>query len=293
MKRVVALELFLFAAAGTLAAQGLPFHTETALTTAFEERGFRTFVMAQSRGDADVLLSPIVVLPFAPHQRVTSKLSVPLVYKRADDFNSPTALRYSNAGIGDLSLAIKWAFLALDRFAGTTRLALVGSVRVPTGPTDAELDNGVIAPRPLQLGRGALGAGATLVATAVRGRWGVSADVGHVRNATDDGFRFGSVTRYDVAVGVRFPDNVATIRTPTVQLYLEWNGSVSARNAQDGIELGNSGGHVAYLSPGAQWVVLPQLLMEASVQIPVVQDHNGTQPDFGVRPAVGVRLLFF
>ena len=51
--------------------------------------------------------------------------------------------------------------------------------------------------------------------------------------------------------------------------------------------------YLCTLTSISSWVVLPQLLMEASVQIPVVQDHNGTQPDFGVRPAVGVRLLFF
>ena len=90
-----------------------------------------------------------------------------------------------------------------------------------------------------------------------------------------------------------FARPVETIRTKTVQFYLEWNGSIMARSAQDGAVLPNSGGHVAYLSPGVQWVVLPQLLIEGSVQIPVFQDHNGTQPDFGVRPAFGARLLFF
>jgi hypothetical protein len=33
-----------------VAGQGLPFHTPSALTTAFEERGVRVFSMVQSRG---------------------------------------------------------------------------------------------------------------------------------------------------------------------------------------------------------------------------------------------------
>jgi hypothetical protein len=117
--------------------------------------------------------------------------------------------------------------------------------------------------------------------------------VGHDRAASDGSFSFGATTRYNVAVGLRFPFYVETIRTKTLQFYLEWNGSITARSTQDGTALTNSGGHVAYLSPGVQWVVLPQLLIEGSVQIPVIQDHNGTQPDFGVRPALGARFLFF
>ena len=40
-------------------------------------------------------------------------------------------------------------------------------------------------------------------------------------------------------------------------------------------------------------MVLPQLLIEGSVQFPVIQRFNGTQANYGIRPAVGARLLFF
>ena len=89
------------------------------------------------------------------------------------------------------------------------------------------------------------------------------------------------------------PEQVETIRTRTLQLYLEWNGSIKQRATSGGSKLADTGGHVAYLSPGIQWVLLPQLLIEGSLQIPVLQDHNGLQPDYGVRPAMGARFLFF
>jgi hypothetical protein len=273
-----------------LTAQGLPFHTETALTMGFEERGVRTFGAAQTRGDATVFASPLVVLPFAPHQRFTTKIVLPLLYKRLNTSPSP---QYANAGIGDLTVAAKWAFFARNRRNGTARLAMEGAISLPTGSSNAEFADGSTAPRPLQLGRGVMGGGLILVGTLVRGPWGLSADVGHTRAASDGGFRFGATTRYDVAIGLRLPFYVETIRTKTLQFYLEWNGSITAHSAQDGAALPNTGGHLAYLSPGIQWVVLPQLLVEGSVQIPVIQDHNGTQPDFGVRPALGARFLFF
>ena len=142
-------------------------------------------------------------------------------------------------------------------------------------------------------GTGAASGGITLVGTLARGRWGINADVGHARHASNDGFRFGSSTRYDVSIGFRIPAYIETIRTRTLQIYLEWNGSITGRNNDAGNDLPNSGGHLAYLSPGLQWVLLPQLLIEGSVQIPAIQSFNGTQPDFGVRTALGLRILFF
>jgi hypothetical protein len=249
--------------------------------------------MLQRRGDVSVSVSPLVVLPFAPHQRVTTTVALPVVYKRVSETGAGVGGRYSNIGFGDLAVSAKWAFLVRDRFAGTSRLAMIVSGSLPTGSTDATLEGGGIAPRPLQLGHGAMSGGVTLVATLLRGRWGVNADVGHVRHASDGGFRSGTATRYDVAVALRIPDYVESTHTRTLQLYLEWNGVVSARATQNGSDVPDTGGHVAYVSPGLQWVVLPQLLVEGSVQIPVIQDFNGIQADFGVRPAAGFRFLFF
>ncbi len=273
--------------------QALPVHSETALTTAFEERGLRVFGMVGRRENLTVGVTSLVILPFAPHQRVTTMVQLPLVYKRMTAASDSKQILYSNVGLGDVTVAAKWAVFARDRFGGTTRFAVVGTARLPTGTTDATLETGDLAPRPLQLGTGAFATGAVLVGTAVRGRWGVSADVGHSRSAKSGGYRFGSVTRYDVAIGVRFPNHIETLRSRTLQLYLEWNGSVAERDRDGALAVQNTGGHVGFLSPGVQWVVLPQLLFEGSVQIPVIQDFNGTQPDFAIRAAVGTRFQFF
>ncbi|MCZ6753896.1 MAG: hypothetical protein O7E49_01170 [Gemmatimonadetes bacterium] len=270
-------------------AQGLPFHTESALTTAFEERGLRAFTMVGRRGDATTVTTPLVILPWAPHHRVTTRVVVPLVHKRFET----TGSSYSQTGLGDVALAIKWAFHVRDRPSGTTRLAVVASGTLPTGSTGATFENGMLAPPQRQLGKGTATLGAALAGTIIRGRWGLNFDVGHARNGTHDGFQFGATTRYDVAIGFRIPDRVETIRTRTVQLYLEWNGVITGRSEQGSIPVPNSGGHVAFLSPGVQWVVMPQLLLEGSIQIPVLQTYNGSQPSVGVRPALGARFLFF
>ena len=239
------------------------------------------------------VVSPLVVLPFAPHERLTTTVRLPLTYKRMLDPGGAFGGAYSEGGIGDLGLSAKFAFLVRNRFAGTTRVALILTASVPTGSTSGKMKDGLPAPRALQLGTGAPSGGVTVVTTMVRNRWGLNAAVGHTRHGIDDAFRFGAVTRYDLAVSVRVPEEVETIRTRTLQLYLEWNGSITQRATSGGSRLADTGGHVGYLSPGIQWVLLPQLLIEGSLQIPVLQNHHGLQPDYGVRPAIGARFLFF
>ena len=276
-----------------LAGQGLPFHTPSALTTSFEERGARVFAMVQSRGDVTSVVFPLVVLPFAPHEHLTTTVMLPLAHKRMRDPNGDSGGEYSEKGIGDLGVSAKYAFFVRNRFAGTTRVALILAASLPTGSTSAKTRGGLTAPRPLQLGMGAPSGGVTVATTIVRNRWGLNAAVGHTWHGTDDGFRFGSVTRYNLALSLRVPEEVETIRTRTVQLYLEWNGSITERATSGTNKLVDTGGHLGYLSPGIQWVLLPQLLIEGSLQIPVLQDHNGVQPDYGMRPAIGARFLFF
>lgn len=291
MRRTIPSLVLLWAVAvpSRLAAQGLPFHTGNALTSAFEQRAVRLVVMGERRGQVDQLVSRVVLLPYAPTQRVTTSVTVPVVAKRlrvsADDWDE-------HAGFGDVTVGLKWAFLAHDRLGGTSRLALAGSASLPTGSTGARLQDGSPFPRSAQLGSGAFAGGLTLIGTVIRGRWGLNADLGHRRSSRDDGFRAGAATRYDLAIGFRVPDQVATIRTRTLQFYLEWNGVVTARSRDGDLTVSDSGGHEAWLSPGIQWVVRSNLLVEGSVQIPAVRNLNGAQPNAGVRPAIGARALF-
>ena len=143
---------------------------------------------------------PLVVLPFAPHERLTTTVKLPLTYKWMRDPGGASGGAYTERGIGDLGLSAKFAFLVHNRFAGTTRVALILGASLPTGSTSVRTNDGLPAPRPLQLGTGAPSGDVTVVTTIVRNRWGLNAAVGHTRHGTDDDFRFGAVTRYDLGV---------------------------------------------------------------------------------------------
>ena len=128
--------------------------------------------MVQSRGDVTGVVLPLAVLPFAPHERLTTTVKLPLMYKRIRDADGAFGGTYTEGGIRDLGLSAKFAFFVRNRFAGTTRIALILAASLPTGTTSAKMNDGLPAPRPLQLGTGAPSGSVTVVTTIVRNRWG-------------------------------------------------------------------------------------------------------------------------
>ncbi|MFQ5747035.1 MAG: heavy-metal-associated domain-containing protein [Gemmatimonadota bacterium] len=160
----------LLLAPASLQAQALPFHTETAITTGFEEEAARTFAAFGGRGglvrdgqgiadpmrrDVDVFVQPVAVLPYAIGPMWTTRVILPYVRKTMD-FTTPDGMRrrYATSGVGDAILDTKWVFLSRNRLKGTTRLGIEGGVKIPLGTTEADLPDGSVAPRPLQVGTG-------------------------------------------------------------------------------------------------------------------------------------------
>ncbi len=89
---------------------------------------------------------------------------------------------------------------------------------------------------------------------------------------------FGDAFNYDLAFGYRlYLAQYETFREKVVNLYLEVNGTVNGKNKVDKKTAENSGEHTIFLSPGLQWVLLQNLLVEASIQLSVFEDFNGTQ----------------
>ena len=296
-------------APGHLMAQALPFHTETAITTGFEQGAARTFSAFGGRAglrqdgvgipdplqrDIDVFVQPFAVLPYAITPMWTTRIVAPLVHKSMD-FNPPAGTRqgYSTSGIGDVLVDTKWVFLSQNQLKGTTRLGIEGGVRIPLGKASALLPDGTIAPRPLQVGSGYWSFPFKALFTLTRDRFGLLANAGYQINASDDDFTAGDAFSYDAALGFRVAPSVyKSLRDKSLMVYLELNGTVSQRNELSGASDPNSGGHLVFLSPDLQWIPTPWLLFEASVQFPIVQDLNGTQLEYGTRFQVGTRVRF-
>ena len=199
-------------------AQGPPINTQNAFVTGLSGAGFRTFFLSFDRSDlrldgkkvTDPLDRQVHVrgeLFVLPYEVVSNRLVVMAVLPYLDktlEMGSPgSRQQLSVNGFGDLAVAAKVGIYQRDRPNVTTRAALFGRLKLPTGDDDAVGPGGQAIPKSLQLGTGSVDSSAGLILTHSVGPLGLSGDIVYDVNAESDGFAFGDVLHYDVALGYR------------------------------------------------------------------------------------------
>jgi len=227
---------------------------------------------------------------------LTLGATLPIVERRLR-FDDPEDGRrtISADGLGDLSLVGVYRIYRRDVERGTTQVSLLGGLKVPTGPTDIEDRNlprltgrpGTRLPPSLQPGSGSVDGIVGVAGFLNRDRLSFYADVqGKLNTEGAQDFQGGNSLFYDLSADyVLLPER-------NMFLILELNGVLSERAEQAGRTVRDSGGHVLFLSPGIQYLPIPPLILEASVQIAIYRNLNGRQlaPDWSV--VVGLRYLF-
>ncbi len=299
----------LVTAPSTMLAQALPFHTETAITTGFEESAVRAFSSFFGRQglrrngvgladpmnrDIDVFVQAFGLLPYAISPMWTTRVVVPFVRKSLAFTAAGSGRRdYVTRGVGDVLVDTKWVFYKHNQLKGTTRVGIEGGIKIPLGSTGARMPDGTRAPRPLQAGTGSWDVPLKALFTMTRDRIGLLANAGYRINTPADGFEAGDVFSYDFAIGVRVAPSVyKTLTEKSLMVYLELNGEVVGREGVAGSPNPNSGGHLLFVSPDLQWIPTPWLLFEGSLQVPVVQDLHGSQLRYQPRLQLGTRFRF-
>jgi len=287
-------------------AQVMSFHTQTAMSIGFEERAVRSFFRAVNKSglrtgrrtvkdpldrNVTILATPIVV-PFAVTRRLIPILIVPSMRKQLTTTENGVKQEIRNTGISDVTLNLKYAFWQRDRLNQTTRLAAFAAVKFPTGSTDETDASGKPLPAGLQLGTGSWDFPFGLAFTRSSGRFGLNAALFYRINTEHEAIDFGNQFKSDLAFGYRlYPAQYETYREKVVNLYLEINSTVTGKNQINGETDSSSGGHTIFLSPGLQWVLRQNLLIEASLQLPVFEDLNGTQLENDFVFSAGMRYL--
>ena len=277
--------------------------------TGLSGAGFRTFFPSFDRSDlrldgekvTDPLDRQVRVrgeLFVLPYEVVSNRLVVMAVLPYLDktlEMGSPGRReRLSVNGFGDLAMAVKLGIFQRDRPNLTTRAALFGRLKLPTGDDDAVGPGGQLLPKSLQLGTGSVDTSAGLILTHSVGPLGLSGDVIYDFNTDSGGFAFGDVLHYDVALGYRIlPRIYRTYPAKQINLYLEANGTWSRRNTLQGNPLADSGGPLLLLSPGVQFIPWSSFLVEATYQVPVWQELNGAQLGFDPTLKLGLRWLLY
>ncbi|MCH7526270.1 MAG: transporter [Planctomycetes bacterium] len=168
-------------------------------------------------------------------------------------------------GVGDLDFLVKFRFWQNDTRPGETyRWAAIGGLNIRSGDSDFSSDSY----DPI------LGT----VFTWRRDRTLLDAVLMYQFNTGGGRFRH-DMLRYDLACSFRF---FPVHFDPDVDY--EWNAvaELNGRYTTDG-------SHEVFLSPGLQWVT-QRWAIEASVQLPVLQELAGNGPETDYRLVVGVRF---
>lgn len=299
--------LALLNGSSSVRAQGPPITTDTAFVNGLEGAAFRSFLFTIDRSglvsggesspdpldrNVSILGIPIVVPYEILPNRLVMAVGVPILHKEMRRTSEGKRSTLSTTGLGDLFISTKYRAFQRDARGWTTRMAIKGKVKFPTGKDDETDEQGNRLPPTLQLGSGSVDYSLGAVFTHVRRRVGFNADVSYNFKTEANKFAFGDSLQYGLAFGYRLLP-VVYAQYPArnhINAYLELNGEYSARSRADGLSVVDSGWNVVYLSPGIQ-LIPGNFIVEASLKLPVVQNLKGSQLKFQPGFTVGGRWL--
>ncbi|MBI3937760.1 MAG: transporter [Betaproteobacteria bacterium] len=200
---------------------------------------------------------------------------LPYLDKRLDmDMGGQRATR-SDQGFGDLMVIGRYTAYESNAPRRTFRVAPFLGVKAPTGRDNAQDHLGRV-PAPVQLGTGSWDALGGVVATYQTLDYQIDSQLSYKANSEANGFRFGNVAELDASFQYRlWPQTLGGGVPAFLYGVLEVNLIHAERNRIGDVADPNSGGTTLFLSPGLQYVT-KKWILEAGVQIPVVQNLNGT-----------------
>lgn len=197
----------------------------------------------------------------------------------------------STSGIGDAQLFARYTVFQKDRRGSTFRVAPFIGIKLPTGDDDGSDGLGRL-PRPLQSGSGSWDPLGGVVASYQTLDYEINAQLSYQANTAANGFEFGDEFGFDASLQYRlWPRELGAGVPGFLYGVIETNVQHQASNEIGGTTDPNSGGTRLFLSPGLQYVT-KRWVLEAIVQLPVVQDLNGMalEDDYTVR--TGFRVNF-
>lgn len=263
------------------AAIGPPINTDTPITLGFAGRGVRTFakVIRASVGDREITttLWPLAI-PFNVTTKMVVGIVVPTLFKEA------AASPCRPPGWATCRSSPKYVLVQIDRPGETLRLAPKVVLKLSTGEDEASP----------ALGSGSTDVSLGAVGAWLRGRRGIYGEALLQKRGESSGREFGRGLLYNVAFAYRvLPAVYRTYPARQVNAYLEFNGSWTARDEVAGVEVAASGGHVLFATPGLQYIPWSRLLVEASLQLPLVRELKAGQPKPDWTASLGTRVLLF
>jgi hypothetical protein len=230
----------------------------------------------------------VVAIPNALVYGVTPDLALfaifPYIFRNVEltDPSSGKRIDKNDSGIGDLTLIGRYTIYAKDYPSGTARFAPLAGIKLPTGDDDLE---------PITTESVDLQFGGVSTITWDFGRHEIDADMIYRVNTEAKDFEKGNDLIYDLAYEFRvLPWTLPDVGAPNfLYLVAEANGIFSQKSELNGKTIDNSGGSILFLSPGIQFAT-KRYILEASIQLPVIQDLNGNQVETDFVFTAGFRV---
>ncbi|RTR06473.1 transporter [Halomonas nitroreducens] len=229
----------------------------------------------------------VTLLGYGASRDLTLFGALPYLDKRL----TADGIQRGSDGLGDLRLWARYTLYRHDAPGRTLRIAPYLGLETPTGRDDDRDALGQL-PRPLQPGSGAWDPFAGLVVTYQTLDLELDAQVAYQANTEADGFAFGDMARLDGAAQYRLWPRALTGGVPGF-LYGVLEANLIHRDPDElqGKATPDSGGTRLFLSPGLQYVTR-RWVIEGIVQLPIVQDLDGSAPEDDAILRAGVRVNF-
>jgi hypothetical protein len=201
------------------------------------------------------------------------------------------SVKRSSKGFGDTSAFLRYTIHQNDQRGSTFRLAAFAGVKIPTG-SDNAMDSLGQLPVPLQPGSGSWDWFGGLVGTRQTLAYQVDTQFSYAVKTQANHFQAGNEARIDSSFQYRLSPRTLTSGVPAyVYGVLETNIIQRGKNTIMGLNDPNSGGFSIFLAPGIQYVTR-RFILEAAVQIPVLQNLNGNALENDYIARTGFRWNF-
>jgi len=240
--------------------------------------------------ELSVIAAPLVLV-YGVTSKVTLFGIIPYLDKELKVNTPKGRVSRGDTGAGDATFIGRYTLYQRDSPGETLRLAPFAAIKAPLG-NDNEQDGLGRLPQPLQLGSGSWDYTLGSIFTWQTLKWQVDGAASYRFNTRANAFRFGDVARLDISYQYRlFPRQLMSGLPAFVYVVLESNLSYKNKNKSGPSDDSDSGGTTWFLSPGIQYVTR-QIVLEAALQVPIVQDLNGTALENDYAGILSVRVNF-
>jgi len=208
----------------------------------------------------------------------------------AMDSTSQRVDRSSN-GLGDIRLFGRYIFRQENKAGSTFRLAAFAGAKLPSGKND-QTDNLGTLPPSAQTGTGSWDVFGGVVFTRQTLNYQFDSQLSYRLNNKANDFELGDKLQLDGSLQKRvWPRELSSGVPGFLYAVLEANSIYQGKNKRNGDIDNNSGGTRLFVSPGIQYVTR-RWIIESSIQLPLLQNLNGTALEGKYIAQAGVRVNF-